>query len=209
LGCTPLLPPGFDPAGPFLAVTLHPFAPLADPRVRQVAEQLGGWSSRQGLQVLYVPHCRAPEGPDGASDVDVAATMASVGGGFALAPPQAPPPDARGVAWAAATARLVLTSRYHPVVFATSASVPVLALPNDVYTKVKLVGALTHVGLEGWHMDLALLGTDELTINLDNLLAHHDAVTSGLQVTQQRLDVLEARRRTAVAGVVARARRRR
>jgi polysaccharide pyruvyl transferase WcaK-like protein len=205
----PTLPAGFDPHRPYLAVTLHPFAVLDDPRVRLVAGQLAHWCERQGLQLLYVPENLTADGPGGINDADMAAALVAVAGGFALAPPHAPAPDARGVAWAAAHAQMVLSSRYHPVVFALAASVPALAVPSDDDTKAKLVGALTHVGLEGWSLDLALLGTVDMDVVLDNLLAHRSAMVDGLRVTQQRLDILEARRRQAVAGVVAATRRRR
>jgi polysaccharide pyruvyl transferase WcaK-like protein len=53
---------------------------------------------------------------------------------------------------AAATARgaaLAVTSRYHPAVFAAAAGVPVLGIPVDEYTGVKLGGALGNAGQNG------------------------------------------------------------
>lgn len=46
----------------------------------------------------------------------------------------------------ARAARLLITSRYHPAVFAAPAGVPVVALAADDYTRIKLTGALTHWG---------------------------------------------------------------
>jgi hypothetical protein len=49
----------------------------------------------------------------------------------------------------ARTAALVLTSRYHPAVFATSAGVPTIGIPVDDYTRVKLTGALENGAQSG------------------------------------------------------------
>lgn len=46
-------------------------------------------------------------------------------------------------------ATLVVTSRYHPAVFATSAGTPTVAIPVDDYTGVKLRGVLANAGQEG------------------------------------------------------------
>lgn len=46
----------------------------------------------------------------------------------------------------ARSAKLLISSRYHPAVFAVPAGVPTLALAADAYTTVKLGGALGHWG---------------------------------------------------------------
>lgn len=46
-------------------------------------------------------------------------------------------------------AAFVVSSRYHPVVFAVPAGVPVLGIPVDEYTGVKLRGALRNFGQDG------------------------------------------------------------
>ncbi|BDZ46914.1 hypothetical protein GCM10025866_28230 [Naasia aerilata] len=47
---------------------------------------------------------------------------------------------------AARTADLLVTSRYHPAVFAAPAGVPTLGIAVDDYTTVKLTGALGNFG---------------------------------------------------------------
>lgn len=49
----------------------------------------------------------------------------------------------------ARSARLLISSRYHPVVFAAPSGVPVLALAADEYTRIKLTGALGPWGQDG------------------------------------------------------------
>jgi len=61
----------------------------------------------------------------------------------------APTTDARAAAHLARNASLVVTSRYHPAVFAAPAGVPVLGIAVDEYTTVKLTGALGNFGQSG------------------------------------------------------------
>ena len=56
------------------------------------------------------------------------------------------PGASRGAAALARGARLLITGRYHPAVFAAPAGVPVLGLVTDDYTAVKQRGALAHWG---------------------------------------------------------------
>lgn len=67
-----------------------------------------------------------------------------------------PSGDSRTAAALARTARVLVTSRYHPAVFAAPAGVPILSLAADAYTRIKLGGALGH-----WRQD-AVLDLDEL-----------------------------------------------
>lgn len=62
-----------------------------------------------------------------------------------------PTGDSVGAARLARGAALLITSRYHPAVFAAPAGVPILALSADAYTKIKLGGALGH-----WGQDVVL-----------------------------------------------------
>ncbi len=59
------------------------------------------------------------------------------------------PPDAPAAARIARSASLVVTSRYHPAVFALPAGVPTIGIPVDDYTTVKLTGALQNFGQHG------------------------------------------------------------
>ena len=59
------------------------------------------------------------------------------------------PPDAAAVARIARSATLVITSRYHPAVFAVPAGVTTIGIPVDDYTPEKLTGALQNFGQDG------------------------------------------------------------
>jgi polysaccharide pyruvyl transferase WcaK-like protein len=66
------------------------------------------------------------------------------------------PADSVAAAGLARRASLVLTSRYHPAVFAVSGGVPTVGIAVDEYTTVKLTGALGNLGQD------AVLQLDEV-----------------------------------------------
>jgi polysaccharide pyruvyl transferase WcaK-like protein len=201
-GTRPRLPVGFDVGRPWVAVTVHPFAAPDDDVVAALARRIARWATERDLQMMFVPHCRAPEGPGGASDVDIAVAMGRATGGFVLAPPEVPVPDARGVAWAARNASMVVSSRYHPVVFATSAGVPALGLPCDAYTRTKIVGALRHAGRETHWMDLASYAAGDDAGIMDRVMTAASESGMASEETIARVRRLDRRRRIAVAELV-------
>lgn len=101
-----------------------------------------------------------------------------------------PSGDSRTAAGLARTARLLVTSRYHPAVFAAPAGVPVLGLAADDYTRIKLRGALGH-----WGQDAVL--------DLDDLAAAPAAVArldaSRAAVAERAGELLPAHRARAAA----------
>ncbi|MDP9026241.1 MAG: polysaccharide pyruvyl transferase family protein [Actinomycetota bacterium] len=60
-----------------------------------------------------------------------------------------PPTDVPSSATLARSAALIVTSRYHPAVFAGPGGVPTIGIPVDEYTGVKLRGALGSFGQDG------------------------------------------------------------
>jgi polysaccharide pyruvyl transferase WcaK-like protein len=56
----------------------------------------------------------------------------------------------REVRWLIEQAAMVVSTRYHPLVFATAAGVPSLGIHSDDYTRIKLRGALAAADLQGW-----------------------------------------------------------
>ena len=59
------------------------------------------------------------------------------------------PSTSAAAALLARNAGMVVSSRYHPVVFAVPAGVPAIGIPVDDYTTVKLSGALANFGQDG------------------------------------------------------------
>lgn len=144
--------------GAWIAVTVHPFAssPLGGDEApwRALAAELSRVAESTGARLVFIPHAAGEEGNATASDVEAARWMAS----FIPADVAVDVLDevwsAPEVRWLTGRASLVISTRYHPLVFALSAGVPALGLWVDSYTRVKIEGALAHGGLDGWSLPL-------------------------------------------------------
>ncbi|HMJ25923.1 MAG TPA: polysaccharide pyruvyl transferase family protein [Pyrinomonadaceae bacterium] len=134
---------------PTIAVTI-------DSQIRANGERLFGALVRQlrelaevtGAHLILVPHLYGDELPPGLSDLTEARVLAEqlelrhtvIAAGLE-------PIHAREVT---ANASLVISSRYHPIVFALGAGVPSIGIYGDEYCRIKLQGGLAHAGLERW-----------------------------------------------------------
>ena len=97
------------------------------------------------LEMVFLAHFGALDGPSRGDSVMHDAVMnAMVGPARVVAPT-----DSVAAARLARSAAMVVSSRYHPVVFAVPAGVPTIGIPVDDYTGVKLRGALGNFGQEG------------------------------------------------------------
>ncbi len=141
------------PDAPYLAVTLDPtFAALSSRAgLAGLAAQLARFAAESGLRLVFIPHVgrlgsRAEDAGDLRAGGALARLLAAQGADCALLPVMAP----ESVVWNTQRAALVVSSRYHPLVFATAAAVPCLGLHRDAYTRIKLQGALLHAGMEAW-----------------------------------------------------------
>lgn len=144
-GAAPALP--FPAHEPWCGVTLHPLVDPhgSDPLLDELAEQLAAIKSRTGCQLVFIPHAAAaPAAGAPWSDEDVGRALARrmEPGALHLMPIM----RAELVAALTAQARMIVSTRYHPIVFGLAAGTPCLGIWCDEYTKTKLVGALTHYG---------------------------------------------------------------
>lgn len=89
--------------------------------------------------------------------------------------------NADEVARAMATAAVVVTSRFHPVVFACAAGVPALALGGSHYANVRLDGVLDTWGLDGFRATPTMVLDGTLEQRVDQLLAAGPAITQHLR----------------------------
>jgi phytanoyl-CoA hydroxylase len=143
--------PGGCPDEPFLLVTLDPSFAAADSRALLcgLALQLVRIAAESGLRLVFLPHV-GPLGSVGDEDGRAGAALAELlraeGVGCALLPVM-PPAE---TVWVTQRAAVVVSSRYHPLVFGTAAAVPCLGIYRDDYTRIKLEGALAHFGMEAW-----------------------------------------------------------
>jgi phytanoyl-CoA hydroxylase len=150
------------PDGPFLAVTLD--STFAG-GLGGLAAQLARLAAESGLRIAFLPHV-GPLGEIGEDDGRTGSRLRDLlraeGAGCALLPVL----PTEETIWLTQRASLVVSSRYHPLVFATAAAVPCLGIYRDAYTRIKLQGALAHVGMEAWSLPASPAGEGELAAAL-------------------------------------------
>jgi polysaccharide pyruvyl transferase WcaK-like protein len=141
----------WPPEEPFLAITLDPAFGAAGSRacLTSLAAQLARIAAETGWRLAFIPHV-GPLGAAGDEDGQAGAALCRLleaqGAGCTLLPVM-PPAE---TVWLTQQAAMVVSSRYHPLVFATAAAVPCLGIYRDAYTRIKLQGALAHAGAESW-----------------------------------------------------------
>lgn len=194
---TPVLPDA-----PFLAVTLDPSfaAPSPHGGLGSLAVQLARFAAESGLRLVFLPHVGPLAGPDGRADPaegvegGVGAALADLlrarGTGCSLLPVM-PPAE---TVWLTRQAALVVSSRYHPLVFATAAAVPCFGLYRDPYTRIKLQGALAHAGLADWCLAASAAEQGELLPALLRLWEGRAEARAAMTAARPLLEAQEERR---------------
>lgn len=132
---------------PWIAVTVDPFAApeAAAHALSAMAAQLSRLAIYAGARLVFIPHVASDNSALGAgADLTMGRLLASqllAGVEMALCDVL----DAEQVRWLTGQADLVVSTRYHPLVFGIAAGVPGLAVVTDEYRRVKLQGVLSHV----------------------------------------------------------------
>jgi hypothetical protein len=158
-----------------------------DPQVRAAGEALFGSLVRQlrelsettGAALMLIPHAFGKE-PSDLTEARVLAERIGV--------PQtglASGLDARQARRLAGDAALVISSRYHPIVFALAAGVPPLGVYGDEYCRIKLQGALAHASLERWTLTYDDVARGGLLANALALWRTRDDVRHELESRRQ------------------------
>lgn len=203
--------------GPFVAVTLDDsfLDPTGMAALPSLGAQLATIARQIGGPVVLVPHVAARDDLDGSGDARVGRALAPLVEAAGAEVVTLPVLGAAEVAWLTRTASAVVSSRYHPVVFATSVGRPCVAIHRDDYTAVKLVGALSHVGMQRGALDLAdavsggvVRAFDAATVELGGRAPEHEARRSALLAAdearwQRLVDVLVSGAAPASRPVVA------
>jgi polysaccharide pyruvyl transferase WcaK-like protein len=104
------------------------------------------WVASLGLEVRFLAHFGPLSGDPHRGDVVMHEAVASLMKSSYLVEPSGTAVEA---ATLARRASMVISSRYHPAVFAAAAGVPTLGIAVDDYTTVKLRGALCAFGQDG------------------------------------------------------------
>jgi polysaccharide pyruvyl transferase WcaK-like protein len=132
----------------WIAVTLAPLAGDPStflPTLRSLGRQLSELARTLDADLVFLPHWNASIGRE--SDAMVARRLF----GFLEDPQRArllPVYSGEDTCWLTRQADLVVSTRYHPIVFAVSGGVPCLAIFPDEHTRVRHVECLRQAGLE-------------------------------------------------------------
>jgi polysaccharide pyruvyl transferase WcaK-like protein len=195
-GRPPAAFPGMDE--PFLAITLDSTFAMPGSRASlgRIAAQLARIAGETGLRLVFLPHVGplGSVGDTGDEDGRVGSALGQLlrdqGAGCTLLPVM---PVAETV-WVTQRAALIVSSRYHPLVFGTAGAVPCLGLYRDAYTRIKLQGALAHPGLENWCLPAPAAEEGGLIGPLRRLWDGRDEVKATMSRARERLAVQEERR---------------
>jgi hypothetical protein len=145
------------------------------------------------LPLVFLPHV-GPLGELGEDDGRVGSALQRLllakGVKCALLPVM-PPAE---TVWLTQRAALVVSSRYHPLVFGTAAAVPCLGLHRDVYTRIKLQGALAQVGMEAWCLPAAVAEEGGMLPILRRLWRGRDEAREAMTRARAPLALQEERR---------------
>jgi polysaccharide pyruvyl transferase WcaK-like protein len=148
-------------AEPRIAVTIDPQVRAAGGEVYgALIRQLRELSRATGAPLVLIPHAFGDESPGTPSDLTEARLLAE-----AVALPGtviAAGLSAREAKRLTGESSLVISTRYHPLVFGLAAGVPSLGIYADEYTRVKLQGALMHAGRERWTLSYPDVARGEL-----------------------------------------------
>jgi polysaccharide pyruvyl transferase WcaK-like protein len=183
------------PAEPFLAITLDSTFAAASSRrsLGSLAAQLARIAAETGLHLAFLPHV-GPLGrlgdEDGRAGAALGQLLRAEGVGLTLLPTM--PPEL--TVWMTQRAALVVSSRYHPLVFGTAAAVPCLGIYRDTYTRIKLQGALAHVGMETGCLSAEAAAEGELMPALRDLWERREEVRSAMTRARASLELQEDRR---------------
>jgi polysaccharide pyruvyl transferase WcaK-like protein len=176
------------PKAPYISVTLDPtFATTGSgASLRGFAVELARMAAASGLRLTFLPHVgplgRLGDG-DGLAGRALREILRSEGAECALLPVMSP----EEVVWVTQRAALVVSSRYHPLVFGTSAAVPCLGVYRDAYTRIKLQGALAHVGMGAWCLSETAVAEGKLGPVLQGLWDQRDEVQRAMTEARELL----------------------
>lgn len=142
--------------------------------VSSVAALLDHAQQVTGLPLVFLPHMSTPGTNDGdeATHRDIVRAMG--GGQQHFLPIQ----SAHSTAEITARASLVLTSRYHPVIFAMTTGVPVVAVANEGYSHARLGGALAQWGLEDFVLPLPSLVNGTVQPALQEAWSNRESISN-------------------------------
>jgi polysaccharide pyruvyl transferase WcaK-like protein len=138
----------------------------------RIAELLDSIAATTALEIVFSPHFGSTLPGTVRGDSVMHAAVAQR---MSARTREIPATDAATSGALARGAALVVSSRYHPVVFAVPGGVPAIGIAVDDYTTVKLTGALGNFGQDSV-LDAAALVAGEGIALLDRVWQDRDAI---------------------------------
>lgn len=173
---------GVNGTQPWIAVTVHPIGEMSvhNPVIAQFASSLRSLAKATAAHLVFLPHVAFENRGDTPDDAEFGALIARA---LYENPPLriAPILPAAQALWLTQQAALVISTRYHPLVFALAASVPALAIWSDEYTRKKSQGALIHARRPADAMPLEDMLAGRLAAKAIEMWQTRDAVKMELQ----------------------------
>jgi polysaccharide pyruvyl transferase WcaK-like protein len=163
-----------------IAVTIDPqLRATGKALFASLAGQLRRLSDATSARLVLIPHEFGGEASGHPSDLTEARLLAEeIGGSRVSVAGELNVEQARR---AAADASLVISTRYHPIIFALLAGVPALGIYGDDYCRIKLQGALGHAGLERWAVTYDDVAAGALLDASLELWASRQSIRKGLE----------------------------
>lgn len=167
---------------PWILVTLDPsFATTHRTKTLEVlASQLDSLAASLHASLIFVPHVG---GSHGSEDAEAGRALRSrLKAELVLLAPWEP----RESVWLTGQAAMVISARYHPLVFATACGIPALGITVDAYTRTKHHGAQASAGVEGWCLTVAEVERGALLPLAMELWHQRAALRKRLAATSQK-----------------------
>ncbi len=183
-------------AEPYALVTIARHVGDADPELatNAYAELLNSVVEQTGLELVFHAHFAAMSSARGSGEVrGDSAVHAAIAERLSTSRWRvAPTTDVPSSARLARGADLVVSSRYHPAVFAGPGGVPTIGIPVDDYTNIKLRGALGTFGQTGILPLSALMAGGSAQIVRDVWGARDGTCERGIRLAAEARPVTDA-----------------
>jgi len=143
-----------DPNRRWIVVTLDASfgAPERSRCVEVLASQLDSLAQHLQASLVFVPHVGGEHAGDTLADRVAGLALAKHLGSRLTLLDLWP---GREVRWLIERSIMVVSTRYHALVFATASQVPAIGVYSDDYSRIKLRAALGNAGLESWCISAA------------------------------------------------------
>ena len=189
--------------GGFVAASFSQFhaADTAEKITVSIAALLDGIVATTGLDVVLIAHL-GTFGSERTHDCAFHDSLVEAAKSDRIT--AAPMLSSRETAWLTRQAAMVVSTRYHPVVFGISAGIPTVGIALDAYTENKVRGALALVGMEGWCVSILGLSSGVVAEAVDEAWRRRAAITESLTRRLPRLEEDKARYWDAVSLAIAR-----